>query len=48
MPLERGWNASDLDRMLLVAAILMVLAGPGAAAVDNLVFKHDDGRPLRG
>src|SRR3989442_14402591 len=36
LALGAGWNASDLDRMLLVAAILMVLAGPGAAAVDNL------------
>jgi putative oxidoreductase len=31
-----GWNASDLDRMLLVACVLLVLAGPGAAALDRL------------
>jgi putative oxidoreductase len=48
LALGAGWNASDLDRMLLVAGILMVLAGPGAAAVDNLVSTHDDGRPIRG
>jgi len=24
----------------------MVLAGPGAAAVDNLVFKHDNKRSI--
>ena len=47
LALGAGWNASDLDRMLLVAAILMVLAGPGAAAADNLVFKGDTGRPSR-
>jgi len=47
LALGAGWNASDLDRMLLVAAILMVLAGPGAAAADNLVFKGDPGRPSR-
>jgi putative oxidoreductase len=29
----QGWNASDLDRMLLVACVLFVLAGPGAAAL---------------
>ena len=32
----QGWNASDLDRMLLVACVLFVLAGPGAAALDCL------------
>lgn len=32
--LGAGWNASDLDRMLLVAAVLLVLGGPGAAALD--------------
>jgi putative oxidoreductase len=47
LALGAGWNASDLDRMLLVAAILMVLAGPGASAADNLVFKGDTGRPSR-
>ena len=31
-----GWNASDLDRMLLVAALLIVFGGPGAAALDEL------------
>jgi putative oxidoreductase len=47
LALGAGWNASDLDRMLLGAGILMVLAGPGAAAADNLVFKGDTGRPSR-
>ena len=47
LALGAGWNASDLDRMLLVAAILMVLAGSGAAAADNIVFKGDTGRPSR-
>lgn len=32
----QDWNASDLDRMLLVACVLFVLAGPGAAALDRL------------
>ncbi len=31
-----GWNGSDLDRMLLVACLLLVLGGPGAAALDGL------------
>jgi len=31
-----GWDSSDLDRMLLVACVLLVLAGPGAAAIDAL------------
>ena len=47
LALGAGWNASDLDRMLLGAGILMVLAGPGAAAADKLVFKGDTGRPSR-
>ena len=47
LALGAGWSASDLDRMLLGAGILMVLAGPGAAAADNLVFKGDTGRPSR-
>ena len=46
LALGAGWNASDLDRMLLVAGVLMILAGPGAAAVDNLVFKHDNKRSI--
>ncbi len=36
----RGWNASDLDRMLLVASLLLLLAGPGAAALDRLWWKR--------
>lgn len=47
--LGAGWNASDLDRMLLVASILLVLAGPGAAAIDDLLFKprQDNRQPAR-
>jgi len=37
-----GWNASDLDRMLLVACVLLVLAGPGAAALDRLWWERED------
>jgi len=37
-----GWNASDLDRMLLVASVLLVPAGPGAAALDRLWWKRDE------
>ena len=37
-----GWNASDLDRMLLVACILLVLAGPGAAALDRLWGEREE------
>jgi uncharacterized membrane protein YphA (DoxX/SURF4 family) len=29
----RGWNGSELDRMLLVSGVLMVVAGPGRAAL---------------
>ncbi len=31
-----GWNASELDRILLAAGLLLFLAGPGRAAVDEL------------
>ena len=37
-----GWNASDLDRMLLVACVLFVLAGPGAAALDRLWWEREE------
>ena len=37
-----GWNASDLDRMLLVACVLFVLAGPGAAALDRLWWERPE------
>ena len=37
-----GWNASDLDRMLLVASVLLVLAGPGAAALDRLWWEREE------
>lgn len=33
---SKGWNASDLDRSLLAAALAMFLAGPGRAAVDAI------------
>jgi uncharacterized membrane protein YphA (DoxX/SURF4 family) len=38
----RGWNASELDRMLLVACVLFVLAGPGAAALDRLWWEREE------
>ncbi len=31
---NRGWSGSELDRMLLVSGVLLVLAGPGRAALD--------------
>jgi putative oxidoreductase len=37
-----GWNASDLDRMLLVACVLLVLAGPGAAALDRRWWEREE------
>jgi putative oxidoreductase len=33
----RGWNGADLDRLLLAVALLLVLAGPGAAALDSVL-----------
>ena len=38
----QGWNASDLDRMLLVACVLLVLAGPGAAALDRFWWEREE------
>lgn len=37
-----GWDGSDLDRMLLVAGVLLVLAGPGAAALDRLWWEREE------
>jgi putative oxidoreductase len=37
----RGWNASDLDRILLATGILLFLAGPGRAAVDEFWLEKD-------
>jgi putative oxidoreductase len=31
----QGWNAGRLDLMLLAGGILLFLAGPGRAAIDN-------------
>ena len=42
LALGAGWNASDLDRMLLVACILFVLAGPGVAALDRLWLGREE------
>jgi putative oxidoreductase len=33
---SKGWGASDLDRSLLAAALLLLLAGSGRAAVDEV------------
>ena len=32
----QGWNPARIDLMLLVAGILLIIAGPGRLAVDNL------------
>jgi hypothetical protein len=40
--LGAGWNASDLDRMLLLACVLFVLAGPGAAALHRLWWEREE------
>jgi putative oxidoreductase len=32
----QGWNAGRLDLMLLVGGILLFLAGPGRAAIDEV------------
>jgi len=42
LALGAGWNASDLDRMLLVACTLFVLAGPGVAALDRLWLEREE------
>jgi putative oxidoreductase len=42
LALGAGWNASDLDRMLLVACVLLVLAGPGTAAFDRLWLEREE------
>jgi putative oxidoreductase len=31
----RGWNGSELDRMLLASGVLLLLAGPGKLAIDQ-------------
>ena len=37
----QGWNASDLDRMLLVACVLFILAGPGVAGLDRFWWERE-------
>jgi putative oxidoreductase len=38
----KGWNGADLDRMLLAAALLFILAGPGALAVQGSSARNTD------
>ncbi|MGH7267467.1 MAG: DoxX family protein [Candidatus Rokuibacteriota bacterium] len=40
----QGWNASDLDRMLLAAGLLLFLAGPGRAALDRAWSRREPER----
>ena len=35
-----GWDSMRIDLMLLTAAVTLVLVGPGALALDSLVFKR--------
>jgi putative oxidoreductase len=42
----KGWSGADLDRLLLAVALLLVLAGPGAASVDSLLATRRPGAPL--
>ena len=45
---QRGWDASDIDRMLLVSGLLLFLAGSGRAALDRLWLERDRlGAPAR-
>jgi putative oxidoreductase len=45
----KGWSGADLDRMLLASALLFVLAGPGAAAIDSLITADSSAvEPTRG
>ncbi len=32
----RGWNGSELERMLLATGLLFLIAGPGALAIDQV------------
>lgn len=36
----RGWDASDLDRVLLGTSLLLFISGPGCAAVDGVWRKE--------
>jgi putative oxidoreductase len=38
----KGWNGADLDRMLLAASLLFILAGPGALAVQGSSMNNVD------
>jgi putative oxidoreductase len=40
--LPNGWNASDLERMLLVCSLLLFLGGAGRLAVDRALTTSDD------
>ncbi len=42
----RGWNASELDRILLAGGILLFLTGAGRAAVDEVWLEKVDGAAL--
>src|SRR5689334_9947530 len=39
---SRGWTASDLDRGLLAASLLLVLGGGGRASVDAIWLEKDE------
>jgi len=44
----KGWSGADLDRLLLAVALLLILAGPGAASVDSLlVTRRPETPPVR-
>ncbi len=38
----RGWSASDLDRTLLAAGVLLLLAGPGRLALDAFWLETEE------
>ena len=41
----RGWNGSELDRMLLVSGLLLLVAGPGKLAIDQFWFERARSEP---
>jgi len=37
-----GWDSMRIDLMMLAAAVMLVLAGPGALALEDVILKRRD------
>ncbi|MBA2447487.1 MAG: hypothetical protein H0V51_05620 [Chloroflexi bacterium] len=42
-----GWDPAQIDLMMLAGALMLLLAGPGKASVDEILARRRGAEPVR-